>query len=48
LFGREEIEQIAPAIERARAEGIDARGPFAPDTVFMRARQAASSTPWWR
>ncbi len=39
LFGREEIEQIAPAIERARAEGIDARGPFAPDTVFMRARQ---------
>jgi 4-hydroxythreonine-4-phosphate dehydrogenase len=39
LFGREEIEQVAPAIERARAEGIDARGPFAPDTVFMRARQ---------
>lgn len=39
LFGREEIEHIAPAIRRARAEGIDARGPFAPDTVFMRARQ---------
>jgi len=38
LFGREEIEIIAPAIEAARAEGIDARGPFAPDTVFMRAR----------
>ena len=41
LFGREEIEAIAPAIAQARAEGIDAHGPFAPDTVFMRAR----STP---
>ncbi len=39
LFGREEIENIAPAIEAARALGIDARGPYAPDTVFMRARQ---------
>ncbi|ABM34246.1 4-hydroxythreonine-4-phosphate dehydrogenase PdxA [Paracidovorax citrulli] len=41
LFGREEIEAIAPAIAAARALGIDAHGPFAPDTVFMRAR----STP---
>lgn len=40
LFGREEIEFIAPAVEQARALGIDARGPFAPDTVFMRARNA--------
>ncbi len=38
LFGDEEIRVIAPAIAAARAEGIDARGPFAPDTVFMRAR----------
>ena len=38
LFGREEIEAIGPAIAQARAEGIDARGPFAPDTVFMRGR----------
>ncbi|MDO5626519.1 MAG: 4-hydroxythreonine-4-phosphate dehydrogenase PdxA [Pseudomonadota bacterium] len=38
LFGREEIDTIAPAIAHARAEGIDAHGPFAPDTVFMRAR----------
>ncbi|WP_313077638.1 4-hydroxythreonine-4-phosphate dehydrogenase PdxA [Melaminivora sp.] len=38
LFGREEIEAIAPAVARARAEGIDAQGPHAPDTVFMRAR----------
>ncbi|MCL1961149.1 MAG: 4-hydroxythreonine-4-phosphate dehydrogenase PdxA [Desulfovibrionaceae bacterium] len=40
LFGSEERQAIAPAIARARAEGIDARGPFAPDTVFMRARAA--------
>ena len=38
LFGFEEIEVIRPAIEAARAQGIDAHGPFAPDTVFMRAR----------
>jgi len=40
LFGREEIEFIAPAVAAARAEGIAASGPFAPDTVFMRARHA--------
>jgi 4-hydroxythreonine-4-phosphate dehydrogenase len=40
LFGDEEIRVIAPAVAAARAEGIDARGPFAPDTVFMRARNA--------
>ena len=39
LFGREEIEHIAPAIEQACREGIAAHGPFAPDTVFMRARR---------
>ncbi len=39
LFGSEERQIIAPAIAAARAEGIDARGPFAPDTVFMRARR---------
>jgi 4-hydroxythreonine-4-phosphate dehydrogenase len=38
LFGREEIDIIAPAIAQARAEGLDVSGPFAPDTVFMRAR----------
>jgi len=40
LFGHEELDSIAPAITDARAEGIDAHGPFAPDTVFMRARHA--------
>ena len=41
LFGDEELLVIAPAVQAARAEGIDASGPFAPDTVFMRARDAA-------
>ena len=40
LFGDEELRIIGPAVAAARAEGIDARGPFAPDTVFMRARHA--------
>ncbi len=39
LFGDEEQRFIAPAIAAARAAGIDASGPFAPDTVFMRARR---------
>lgn len=38
LFGREEIELIAPAVAQARTSGIEVSGPFAPDTVFMRAR----------
>ena len=40
LFGDEETTIIGPAVQAARAEGLDASGPFAPDTVFMRARHA--------
>ena len=40
LFGREELEVIAPAIALAREQGLDVHGPFAPDTVFMRARSS--------
>ena len=39
MFGREDIDEIAPAIAAARAEGIDATGPYPGDTVFMRARR---------
>ena len=39
LFGDEEQRFIGPAVQRARAEGLDVQGPFAPDTVFMRARR---------
>lgn len=38
LFGDEEIKEITPAIEAARAEGIDASGPFPPDSVFSKLR----------
>ncbi len=38
LFGREEIEEIIPAIEEAAAQGIDVDGPVPPDTVFSKAR----------
>jgi 4-hydroxythreonine-4-phosphate dehydrogenase len=38
MFGDEEITAIAPAVDAARAKGIDATGPHPPDTVFMRAR----------
>lgn len=41
LFGDEELRFIAPAVQAARQLGIDASGPYAPDTVFMRARHAA-------
>ncbi len=34
-LGREEIDTVAPAIEAARARGIDARGPYPADTLFQ-------------
>jgi 4-hydroxythreonine-4-phosphate dehydrogenase len=39
LFGREEIDILQPCLAVARQEGLDVHGPYAPDTVFMRARQ---------
>mgnify|MGYP000603398344 CR=1 FL=1 len=35
--GREEIDVIAPAIEKAREMGIDANGPFPSDILFIKA-----------
>jgi 4-hydroxythreonine-4-phosphate dehydrogenase len=37
LFGREEIELIAPAVAKAAARGIGCKGPFPSDTVFLKA-----------
>ena len=34
MFGREEIDAITPAIQKARAEGIDVVGPIPPDSFF--------------
>lgn len=38
LFGDEERLAIVPAIEAARADGLDVHGPLPADTVFSRAR----------
>ncbi len=37
ILGREEIEQIAPAVKAAIEMGIDARGPYPADSIFNRA-----------
>jgi 4-hydroxythreonine-4-phosphate dehydrogenase len=39
LFGREEGDAIAPAIEACRSRGINVSGPYPGDTVFVRARK---------
>jgi 4-hydroxythreonine-4-phosphate dehydrogenase len=36
LFGREEIEEIEPAIQQAKKEGLNVEGPIPPDTVFSK------------
>lgn len=35
-FGTEELEEIQPAVDRARQENIQCTGPLSPDTVFSR------------
>jgi len=37
LFGREEIEVLAPAVAALRAGGVDVSGPYPADTLFVRA-----------
>jgi len=37
-FGREEIDIIGPAVERAKARGLGVDGPYPADTVFVRAK----------
>ncbi|KIX15843.1 4-hydroxythreonine-4-phosphate dehydrogenase PdxA [Dethiosulfatarculus sandiegensis] len=37
LFGDEESRVIEPAVQYLREKGINAQGPFSPDTVFFRA-----------
>jgi 4-hydroxythreonine-4-phosphate dehydrogenase len=41
LFGGEEGDVIAPAVEAARSGGIDVSGPYPADTLFVRARKGA-------
>jgi 4-hydroxythreonine-4-phosphate dehydrogenase len=40
-FGKEDQEHIEPAVEQARAEGLDVHGPLPPDTLFMAALKGA-------
>lgn len=37
LFGREELDEIMPAIRQAAAQGIKVEGPIPPDSIFSRA-----------
>jgi 4-hydroxythreonine-4-phosphate dehydrogenase len=37
LFGDDEARVLAPAVEALRAEGVDASGPWSPDTVYHHA-----------
>lgn len=37
-FGREEIDEIAPGVEAAQAQGINVQGPFPSDTIFAAKR----------
>jgi 4-hydroxythreonine-4-phosphate dehydrogenase len=39
LFGDEEVTIIRPALEKLRAEGIDATGPISSDTIFLKAKR---------
>jgi len=41
LFGDEDTKFLAPAVELARAKGIDVVGPISADTVFARAYNGA-------
>lgn len=41
LFGDEEETVIGPAVQRARASGIDAQGPLPADTAFFKAASGA-------
>lgn len=36
IFGSDERNEIVPAIEQCRSEGIDVSGPYSPDTIFLR------------
>ena len=39
LFGPEEETIIRPTVERARQQGMDVKGPYPADTIFVRARK---------
>ena len=36
-FGREELDEIIPAVQQCQQMGMDVTGPYPPDTIFLRA-----------
>jgi 4-hydroxythreonine-4-phosphate dehydrogenase len=40
-LGREELDVLAPALELARAQGVDVAGPISPDSVFIQASRGS-------
>ncbi|MFG0632150.1 4-hydroxythreonine-4-phosphate dehydrogenase PdxA [Pseudomonas sp. xss_2] len=42
-FGREELDIIGPAVQRAREQGIDADGPYPGDTIFLKVQGDAKA-----
>lgn len=40
-FGREELDTIAPAVEKAKSRGMNVLGPYPADTAFVRAKNGA-------
>lgn len=40
-FGREEIEEIRPAVEACIARGMDCSGPWPPDTIFRKMQEGS-------
>jgi 4-hydroxythreonine-4-phosphate dehydrogenase len=40
-LGKEDLDVVQPAVERLRADGIDARGPLPADTLFHAAARAS-------
>jgi 4-hydroxythreonine-4-phosphate dehydrogenase len=37
MFGREDIDQLEPAVDQCRSQGIDVSGPFSADSLYYRA-----------
>ncbi|MCP5105633.1 MAG: 4-hydroxythreonine-4-phosphate dehydrogenase PdxA [bacterium] len=38
IMGQEEVEEIIPAIEKARADGLNVEGPFPGDTIYPKGK----------
>ncbi len=37
IFGKEDLESISPAVQKAQESGIDVSGPYPPDVIFYKA-----------